>query len=450
MGKLTLEEATQRFTEKFKVSGELCRTGSEYIPGGYSRHSLTFGPHAIYVDHGEGQFIHTVDGHRLHDFHNNFSCSVLGHNHPRIREALLELVPRGFSFGNPMPHEHRLAQLLCERIEAVERVIFSCSASESCLSAVRIARANTGKNKIAKFEGGYHGMGDDFMLSLHPFAEMLPGPDTRPIAVPNTAGIPAHTRENVVVLPQNDLASCQRILEDHAADVACVIMELQTSAGGCIVLEKEFVQGLRALTEALGILLIIDETVTLRTHYHGLQGLYEVVPDLVVMGKIIGGGLPIGAVGGREEYFRMGEAGQVYHSGTHHGHPLATIAGIACLEVMDEATCERLNGYGERVMAELSEWATERRLPFLIYGHGAHFGYEFTDQPGRVYRSCRDILNHSVPDHMAAFAIEMANRDIFPMYRGLVALSEPMDEEDIELFVATSKDIIAGILESAP
>jgi len=150
---------------------------------------------------------------------------------------------------------------------------------------------------------------------------------------------PDRSRENVVVLPQNDLESCRQILEDNVKDVACVIMELQTSAGGCIVLDEAFVQGIRDITIELGIIMIVDETVTLRTHYNGLHGIYGVLPDLVVMGKIIGGGLPIGAVGGREELFRMGEEGQVYHSGTHHGHPLATIAGIACMEVMDEATC---------------------------------------------------------------------------------------------------------------
>lgn len=447
MPKLTLEDCTARFEDKFRKSGELCQLGSKFIPGGYSRHSLTYGPHTIFVEHGEGKYIYTVDGRRLFDCHNNFSCSVTGHNHPDISRALHEQVDKGFSFGNPMPHEHRLAEILCERIEAVERVIFSCSASESCLSAIRIARANTGKNKIAKFEGGYHGLGDDFMLSLHPFTELFPGPANNPIAVPNTAGIPAHTRENVVVLPQNDLQSCQRILQANARDVACVIMELQTSAGGCIVLEKDFVKGIRELTQKLGIIMIIDETVTLRTHYHGLQGEYDVVPDLVVMGKIIGGGLPIGAVGGREKYFRMGEAGQIYHSGTHHGHPLATIAGIACMEIMDEATCDRLNAYGERVMTTLTNWAKERDYPFVVYGNGAHFGYEFTDQPGRTYKSCRELLTCSNESRMSTFAIEMANRDIFPMYRGLVALSTPMNDEDIDVFIQTSKDIVEGILQ---
>ncbi|MBZ0171924.1 MAG: aminotransferase class III-fold pyridoxal phosphate-dependent enzyme, partial [Phycisphaerales bacterium] len=278
------------------------------------------------------------------------------------------------------------------------------------------------------------------------FTALFPGPAHRPVPVPNTAGIPSHVRDSVVILPQNDLESCARILHDHAADTACLIMELMTSAGGAIVLDREFVRGIRELTRELGIVMIIDETVTLRSHYHGLQGEYGVVPDLVVMGKTIGGGLPIGAVGGRAQYFEMGETGQVYHSGTHHGHPLATIAGAACMEVLDEATCARMNRQGDRIRKELSEWAAARNYPFHCYGIGSHLGYEFTDRPGRVYRSCRDMLAYSDEEHMQTFAFEMANRGIFPMYRGLVALSEPMTDADIDTFINTARDIVEEIL----
>ncbi len=446
MNQITLNNAIGTFKEKFKKSGELCEHANQFIPGGYSRNSLTFGPHAIYVERGDGQFIDTIDGERLLDFHNNFSANVVGHNHPKVREAIEEILAKGFSFGNPVPHEHELARLLCERIDAVEKVIFSCSATESCLSAIRIARANTGKNKIAKFEGGYHGMGDEFMMSLHPLTELFPGPSNHPIPVPNTAGLPERVRQEVVALPQNDLASCERILRAHANDTAGLIMELQTGAGGVIVLDKEFAQGIRALTQELGILMIIDETITLRASYHGMQSLYDVKPDLVVMGKAIGGGLPIGALGGRAEYFEMGLQGLVYHSGTHHGHPLATAAGLACMEVMDEQAHSRLNAYAERIKTELTRWVNENDYPFIIYGIGSHLGYEFTDEPGRQYKSCRDILQFSNEEHMQTFAFEMANRGIFPMFRGQMALSEPMREADIDQFVNTAQEIISGML----
>jgi glutamate-1-semialdehyde 2,1-aminomutase len=447
--KVTLDSASEKFVKKFETSGKLCEEGDRYIPGGYSRNSLTFGPHAIYVDHGDGQYLHTVDGHRLLDFHNNFSCSILGHNHPKISEAIFELVPKGFSFGNPMKHEHRLAQILCERIESLEKVVFCCSASEACISSIRYARSYTGKDKIAKFEGGYHGLGDEFLVSLHPFMEHFPGAPHHPRGVPFCGGIPKSTQENVVVLPQNDLENCERILSQNAHNVAGLIMELQAGAGGVIVMEKDFAQGIREITQKLGILLIIDETITLRADYHGMQGLYGIKPDLVAMGKIIGGGLPLGAVGGQEKYMEMNSNLQVFHSGTHHGHPLATKAGIACMEVMNEATYERLNSYGERIKKEINTWAREKNYPLYFYGVGSHLGYEITDQPGREYKSCRDILQYSNEEHMQTFAFEMANRGIFPMYRGQIALSEPMTDDDIGTFINTTKDVIDGILVDA-
>jgi glutamate-1-semialdehyde 2,1-aminomutase len=445
MATVTLETASEQFAARFAASGELSRSGGRHIPGGYSRNSLTFGPHAIYVERGDGAFIHTAEGLRLLDFHNNFSCNIAGHDHPHVRKALLDLVQRGYSFGNPMRHEHRLAEMLCERVASVERVIFSCSASESCLSAIRIARANTGKDKVAKFEGGYHGLGDDFMLSLHPFRELFPGPANNPIAVPNTAGIPRHVRENVVVLPQNDLESCGRILRARAAEIACVIMELQTGAGGVITLERDFVQGIRELTHELGIVMIIDETITLRAGYHGMQGLYEVQPDLTVFGKMIGGGVPIGAVGGRAEYFRIAEEGMVYHSGTHHGHPLATAAGIATLEVMDQGAYAKLNTQADRIRKELGAWATAKGYPFIVYGVGSHLGYEITDGSARTYRSCRDMIRRSVEPKMQTFAFEMANRGVFPMYRGQIALSQPMTDDDIETFIGTAQSVLGDM-----
>ena len=445
--KLTLEDSLERFKERFKVSGEFAEKCKENIPGAYSRHSFNYGPHAIFVDYGEGQYIHTIDGHRLLDFNNNFTVNVLGHRHPKIVDAVSEMASMGYSFGNPVKYEQQLAKMLCDRIEAVERVIFSCSASESCLTAIRIARANTGKNKIAKFEGGYHGIGDEFQMSIHPSYERLLGPATHPLALPDSAGIPSYTRENTIILPHNDLDSCERILTENSQDTACVIMELQTGAGGVVVLDKEFVQSLREITEKLGILMIFDETITLRADYHGLQSLYGVKPDLVVMGKMIGGGFPLGAVGGREKFFKMVESMQVLHSGTHHAHPIATKAGIACLEVMDKEAFQRLNDLAGRIKNELNRWSEENNYPYIVYGEFSFLGYAFTDKPDREIKACRDQLDYVNQEQMQAFALEMAVRDIYPVHRGQISLSTPMTDEDIDVYINTTKDIVKGIFE---
>ena len=445
--KITLENTTARFAERFKTSKEFTEKSKAIIPGGYSRVSFNYGPHAIFVDRGEGQYIHTIDGHRLLDLNNNFTVNVLGHSHPKITSALSEAILQGFSFGNPMQYELRLAQILCDRIESVEKVKFSCSASESCISAVRIARANTGKNKIAKFEGGYHGFIDDLQISSHPAPERFPGPENNPAPLADSAGIPSYTIENTIILPQNDLASCEKILKENAHDTACVILELQSGAGGVVVLDQEFVQGIRAITEALGILMIVDETITLRADYHGLQGVYDVKPDLTVMGKIIGGGLPLGAVGGAKDIFRVTENGQVHLSGTHQGHPLATIAGIACLEVMDKEAHERLNHLAEKIKKKLNTWSVDKGYPFIVYGAFSFLGYAFTDKPGRELKSHRDFWFYTTDGHMQAFALEMACRGFFPVHRGQIALSLPMTDDNIDSFVETAKEIITGIID---
>jgi glutamate-1-semialdehyde 2,1-aminomutase len=446
--KITLKNSLAKFSETFKISKKFTETCRNRIPGGYSRQTFNYGPHAIYVDCGEGQYIHTIDGYRLLDLNNNFTVSILGHNHPKITNALMEAIPKGFSFGNPMNYENELAEIICSRVESVEKIKFSCSASESCISAARIARAYTGKNKIAKFEGGYHGFIDDLHISAHPTPERFPGPSNHPTPLAESAGIPSYVVENTIILPQNDLDSCEKILKENARDTACVFMELQSGAGGVVVLDKEFVKGIRSLTEELGIMLIIDETITLRANYHGLQSLYGVRPDLTVMGKIIGGGLPLGAVGGQSKYFDMCENGQVSISGTHHGHNLAAVAGKACLEVMDEVAYDKLNKLAKRTRDELNEWANKKNHPFIVYGDFSFLGYAFTDKKGREIKTHRDFWNYVNKDHILTYALEIATRGFFPVHRGQIALSLPMTDKDIDGFISTTKEIVDGILEN--
>ena len=445
---LTLENSNKRFSEKFKDSGKLTEQFKGIIPGGFSRKTVTYGPHLIFIDHGEGQYIYTVEGHRLLDLHNNFSVNTLGHNHPKISSALMEAIPKGYSYGSPMTHESKLAEIICSRVESVERIKFSCSASEACLSAARIARANTGKQKIAKFEGGYHGFIDDFQISTRPSPDSYPGPDHHPLPVATSAGIPSYVTENTIILPQNDLESCEKILRESAGDTACVFMELQSGAGGVVVLDREFVKGIRALTEELGILLVLDETITLRADYHGMQSLYGIKPDLTVMGKIIGGGLPLGAVGGQAKYFEMCENGQVSIAGTHHANSLTIVAGIACLESMDEAAYDRLNTLADRIKDELNEWAIKEEYPFVVYGEFSVLGYTFTDEVGREPKNHRDFWKFVNSDHVLIYNLEMATRGYLPLHLGELCLSLPMTDEDIDSFIETSKEVVEGIVKA--
>ncbi len=436
----------QRFFETFEVSRKLTENYSNKIPGGYSRTTFNYGPHAIFVDHGEGQYVYTVDGQRLLDLNNNFTVNLLGHNHPKVANALQKAISKGYSFGNPMKYENKLAEIICDRIESVEKIKFSCSASESCLSAARIARAYTGKNKIAKFEGGYHGFIDDFCISTHPSPDRYTGPNNHPLPLADSAGIPPYIIGNTIILPQNDLDSCEKILRENAHDTACVFMELQSGAGGVVVLDRKFVEGIRSLTEELGIILIFDETITLRADYHGFQSVYGVMPDLTVMGKLIGGGLPLGAVGGQAKYFEVCENGQVSISGTHHGHNLSAAAGIASLEVMDQVAYDRLNKLAKKIKKELNEWAEKEGYPFMIYGEFSFLGYAFVDKKGREIKNHRDFWYYANNDQILTYALEMATRGFFPVHRGQLSLSLPMTSEDINDFMDTTREVVAGIL----
>ncbi|MDX3522703.1 aspartate aminotransferase family protein [Streptomyces scabiei] len=443
MTKLTLSASVGRFTAKFATSAALAEEGKKLIPGGYSRNSFNFGPHAVFVDAGVGAHIDTVDGHRLLDLNNNFTVNVLGHHHPAVTSALQTAIPEGISFGNPSTAEAELACILIDRIPSVERIQFSCSATESCMSAIRVARAYTGKTKIAKFEGGYHGFSDPLHVSAHATLTPEYGTAETPTAVPESGGISLEDVGNAVVLTQNDWAGCEHILRTQADDLACLIMELQSGAGGLVVLEQEFVQKLRDLTSELGIVLIFDETISLRAGYHGLQGVYGVTPDLTVMGKIIGGGLPLGALGGSAEVMSVLENGTVTISGTHHGHKLSLIAGAACMGALDEAAFDRLNSQAARIMNDLNAWSASRKSPFVVYGKGfSHMAYGYMKAPGLTVQTHRDYARNLDGEKTQICSLELANRGFFPVHRGEFSLSLPMSDDDISSYIAILKEIV--------
>lgn len=443
---LTLEAALDRFTEHFSVSAAMTEDNRNAIPGGYSRTTFNFGPHAIFARSGDGAYVETVDGHRLLDLNNNFTVNILGHSHEALQDAVTESLPTGISFGNPVEEERQLADLLIERVPSVELVRFTCSATEAAMSAIRIARAYTGKNKIAKFEGGYHGFSDALSVSGHVHPDHDHGPDDAPKSTPESGGIPENVVGNVVAIPQNNWEAAERILRDNAADLACLIMELESGAGGVITLDTDFVQKIRELTKELGIVLIFDETITLRAGYHGLQGEMGVIPDMTVMGKIIGGGFPLGAVGGATEIMRVLEDGRANISGTHHGHKLSLVAGIACMQTLTRETLDDLNAKAQRIKDEINTWAAERNSPFTVYGYGfSHLGYAYLNEPGLPLKNHRHHLTSINGEKTQTVSIELANRGFFPVHRGEFSLSTPMTDEDITSFIETLKDIVTEI-----
>lgn len=440
---LTYEQSLEHFLKTFQKSKEMSDEAAKYIPGSYSRRSFNYGPHAIYVNNAKGAYVYTVDGKKLLDFNNNFTVSVLGYQNEAVDQALIETMKKGFSIGNPTEEEGELARMLCERIDSFEKVKFFCSASEACVGALRIARGYTGKTKVAKMEGGYHGFLDDFSFSAHPNASKADDDLEHIVPQPESAGIPANRAEDVVLLTQNNIEVSEKLIREHADKLACVVMELQSGSGGIVTLDKAFVKRIREITKELGIVLIFDETITIRAYKGGLQSWYGVKPDLTISGKTLGGGIPLGVVGGSNEVMDVVTKDIVQMSGTHHGHRLACAAGIAILKQLDDVAYKRLNSMGERIKNELNIWAKEKKIPFIVFGESSVLGYAFTREIGQTIRTHRDYWLKSDAQKMQTFALEIAVRGFLPVHRGQLGLTLPMADQDITDFIETTKDIVS-------
>ena len=440
---LTYEQSLEHFLKTFQKSKEMSDEAAKYIPGSYSRRSFNYGPHAIYVNNAKGAYVYTVDGKKLLDFNNNFTVSVLGYQNEAVDQALIETMKKGFSIGNPTEEEGELARMLCERIDSFEKVKFFCSASEACVGALRIARGYTGKTKVAKMEGGYHGFLDDFSFSAHPNASKADDDLEHIVPQPESAGIPANRAEDVVLLTQNNIEVSEKLIREHADELACVVMEMQSGSGGIVTLDKAFVKRIREITKELGIGLIFDETITIRAYKGGLQSWYGVKPDLTISGKTLGGGIPLGVVGGSNEVMDVVTKDIVQMSGTHHGHRLACAAGIAILKQLDDVAYKRLNSMGERIKNELNIWAKEKKIPFIVFGESSVLGYAFTREIGQTIRTHRDYWLKSDAQKMQTFALEIAVRGFLPVHRGQLGLTLPMADQDITDFIETTKDIVS-------
>jgi glutamate-1-semialdehyde 2,1-aminomutase len=271
------------------------------MPGGDTRTVAFHAPYPLYLVEGSGCRITDADGNEYLDLLNNYTSLIHGHAHPAIVEAVGAQVPRGTAFASGFEAQTRLAELLTERVASVDLIRFCNSGTEAVMNALRAARAFTGRDVIVKMEGGYHGTYDDVEVSVHPeLADLAIGPDHAPQATLDTGGVPANTVDNVLVLPYNDVAAAERLLTERGGEIAAVILEPVMGAGGMIPAEHAFLAALRALTAEMGIVLIFDEVMTFRLEPGGMQDHHRIRPDLTTFAKIIGGGFPVGAFGGRE------------------------------------------------------------------------------------------------------------------------------------------------------
>lgn len=431
----------QTFVQQNAKSRAHAEQARDCIPTGTSRSLLKHPPFPFYVDHAEGIHSTDLDSNTRIDFHNNYTTMIHGHGHPQIRAAVDRQFERGTSYSAPGTGEFELVRHLCERIRSMDQVVFNNSGTEAVMVALRIARACTGRNRIGKFEGAYHGFYDFVMVGGHE----LPAPeDPVKVSVPTAdlAGLPAAATEDVVLIRYNDPDAVREAVARFGDELAAIIFEPILFAGGVIPAEPEFLAVLREETERAGIVLICDEVVTLRHAIGGAQGYYGLTPDLTTMAKTIGGGFPIGAVGGRREFMRVlgdpEEGGTVANLGTFSANPISVIAGLEAMRLLDEAAIAHINELGERTRKGLAARIADRGLPAQVSGAGSLFGVHWTEA------SLTDARGPATahPDLNLLTFLGLCNRGVQLSMRGIGALSTPMQVSDIDILINAFDDTL--------
>ena len=432
---------TQHDSSTPSVSAALHQRGLKVMPGGCSRNTVLRKPHPLYAERGEGCYVTDVEGVRRIDFANNMASLIHGHAHPQLVAAVTEQLQKGTAFTLATEAEVKYAEHMARRNTDFEKIRFVNSGTEAVMCCLKAARAFTGRPKIAKAEGAYHGSYD--------FAEVSQtsnpanwGNEQQPTSVPVSRGTPASVLDDVVVIPFNDTARALAILDQHADELACVMLDLMPHRIGLHTAEPEFVNALQQWANANGALLVCDEVITLRSSYGGAQEDYDVTPDLTAMGKMIGGGFPVGALAGRAEVMAVMDpwAEQVLfpHSGTFSANPVTMVAGLTAMELFDPAAVQRLNTLATYARDRISEAIAIADVPACVTGAGSMFRVHMKAEVPNNYRDAfvspgEARLLTLMLDHLFDHGIMMINT-----CSG--TLSTPMTETEIDILAEALLD----------
>lgn len=360
------------------MSKTLFEDAQQYIPGGVNSPVRAFksvGGEPVFIHRARGAYIYDTDDKQYIDYVGSWGPMILGHADKRVLEAVQVQMEKGLSYGAPTVVETQMAKLVCELLPWIEQIRMVNSGTEATMSAIRLARGFTGRDKIIKFAGCYHGHGDSLLVNA--------GSGALTLGVPSSPGVPADLAKHTLTATYNDLASVATCFEDHANDIAAIIVEPIAGNMNLIAPTKDFLRGLRQLCDAHGALLIMDEVMTgFRVAPKGAQGLYEVYGDLSCFGKIIGGGMPVGAFGGRADVMsHLAPQGPVYQAGTLSGNPLAMSAGIATLQALQiDGVYQQLAEVTQKLVSGIAEQANQHGIPFYAHCIGSMFGLFFTKE----------------------------------------------------------------------
>lgn len=420
-------------------SREIFRRAKQLIPGGVNSPARAFGGvggEPIVFRSAQGAYLYDVDGNRYIDYIGSWGPMILGHRHPRVLAAVHEALERAMSFGAPTEAENVLAELIAAAMPSIEMVRLVSSGTEATMSAIRLARGYTGRDVIVKFAGNYHGHVDSLLVAA--------GSSAATLAVPDSPGVTVGTSRDTLVLRYNDPAALQAVFAEHGQRIAGVILEPVVGNMGCVVPTPEFLRTARTLTSEHGALLIFDEVMTgFRVAYGGAQALHGITPDLTTLGKIVGGGMPLGAYGGRAQIMSsVLPVGKVFQAGTLSGNPLATAAGIATLQVLrDESPYGHLEQLSARLADGLDAAATQAGIPHTVPRVGSMMTLFFNPDPVSDW----DVAARSDRERYARFFWGLIDRGVYLPCSQFEALflSAAHTEADIDATVDAAREVFA-------
>jgi glutamate-1-semialdehyde 2,1-aminomutase len=392
----------------------------------------------IFMERGKGSKIYDIDGNEYIDYVLSWGPLIHGHANERVVNALKKVTELGTSFGAPTLIENKLAQLVIERVPSIEIVRMVSSGTEATMSALRLARGYTGRNKIIKFEGCYHGHGDSLLIKA--------GSGVATLGLPDSPGVPEGVARNTITVPYNDLESVKYAFEQYGEDIAAIIVEPVAGNMGVVPPVPGFLEGLREITTQYGALLIFDEVMTgFRVDYHSAQGYFGITPDITCLGKVIGGGLPVGAYGGKAEIMeKIAPSGPIYQAGTLSGNPLAMTAGYETLIQLTPETYEEFKRKADMLEKGLSQAAKKYDIPHTINRAGSMIGFFFTNENVTNYEKAKT----SNLEFFAAYYREMAEQGIFlppSQFEGMF-LSTAHTDEDIEKTIQAAEKAFSKLV----
>jgi glutamate-1-semialdehyde 2,1-aminomutase len=414
-------------------SEELYERALKVMPGGASRNTILRKPHPLYAVRGEGSRVIDVEGVERIDFANNMASLIHGHAHPAIVEAVAAQLARGTAFTLGTEAEIEYAEHMVSRSDSFDKIRFVNSGTEAVMACLKAARAFTGRAKMAKVEGAYHGLYDYAEVSQTARPATW-GDAAHPASVPVAYGTPQGVLDDVIIIPFNDTERAVALLDEHAGELACVLVDPVPHRVGLIPIRSEFLRTLREWTEKNGALLVMDEVITYRVGYGGAQEGHGVSPDLTAMGKMIGGGFPVGALAGRGDVMDVMNplADKVLfpHSGTFSANPITMTAGYAAMKLYDRKAVEYVNGLGDRARSQIADAIGVAGIPACVTGQGSMLRVHFKPEPPNDYRSAfmtpdEAALLKAFLDHLFASGIIMVNT-------GTVMLSTVMTEREID------------------